>query len=112
MSFSACIKGVRADRALPRDCGMQGRLFRNTLRALAYAGKCGMKAETWLVRCAAELQHLYLMNPNRKVNDVPLDDWNMDTAGELIEAQRYRGLDPVQAARSFWRDSMSSPQQR
>jgi hypothetical protein len=46
-----------------------------------------MKAETWLARCAAELQHLYLMNPHRRVNDVPLDDWNMDTAGELIEAQ-------------------------
>ncbi|MBS1178440.1 MAG: hypothetical protein H6R06_2852 [Proteobacteria bacterium] len=69
-----------------------------------------MKAETWLARCAAELQHLSLMNPNRRVNDVPLDDWNLDTAGELIEAQRYRGLDPVQAARSFWRDSMSSSQ--
>jgi hypothetical protein len=70
-----------------------------------------MKAEIWLARCAAELQHLYLMNPNRSVNDVPLDDWNMDTAGELIEAQRYRGLDPVQAARIFWRDSTSRPQQ-
>ena len=69
-----------------------------------------MKVEIWLARCAAELQHLYLTNPNRGVNAVPLDDWNMDTAGELIEAQRYRGLDPVQAARSFWRDSTSRPQ--
>jgi hypothetical protein len=71
-----------------------------------------MKAEIWLARCAAELQHLYLMNPRCSVNDVLPDDWNMGTAGELIEAQRYRGLDPVQAARSFWRDSASSPQQR
>jgi hypothetical protein len=29
----------------------------------------------------------------------------MATAGELIDAQRYRGLDPVQAARIFWRDN-------
>lgn len=71
-----------------------------------------MKAETWLARCAAELQHLHLMNPDRRVNDVPPGDWNMDTAGELIDAQRYRGLDPVQAARSFWRDSNSSPHTR
>jgi hypothetical protein len=70
-----------------------------------------MKAAIWLERCAAELQHLYLMSPNRRVNDVPLNDWNMDTARDLIEAQRYRGLDPVQAARSFWRDSTSNPQQ-
>jgi len=70
-----------------------------------------MKAETWLARCAAELQHLYLLNPSRRVKEVPLGDWNMDTAGKLIGAQRYRGLDPVQAARSFWRDSTSSPQQ-
>jgi hypothetical protein len=70
-----------------------------------------MKTEIWLARCAAELQHLYLMNPHRRLNVVALDDWNIDTAGELIEAQRYRGLDPVQAARSFWRDSTSSPQQ-
>jgi hypothetical protein len=29
----------------------------------------------------------------------------MTKAGELIESQRYRGLDPVQAARIFWRDT-------
>jgi hypothetical protein len=85
--------------------------FRNTLRASAYAGACGMKAEIWLARCAAELQHLYLMNSRCNVNDVLPDDWNIYTAGELIEAQRYRGLDPVQAARSFWRDNGSNPQQ-
>lgn len=64
-----------------------------------------MKAETWLARCAAELQHLNLTNPRRGEADVPADDWDMETAGELIEAQRYRGLDPVQAARIFWRDN-------
>lgn len=62
-----------------------------------------MKAETWLARCAAELQHLYLMNPRSGVDDVAAAAWGMVTAGALIEAQRYRGLDPVQAARSFWR---------
>jgi hypothetical protein len=90
---------------------MQHATFRKTLLASAYMKTCGMKAETWLARCAAELQHLHLTNPRSGVKDVPLDDWNMDTAGELIEAQRYRGLDPVQAARSFWRDSASSPLQ-
>ena len=66
-----------------------------------------MKAETWLARCAAELQHLSMTTPRRSLNDAPADDWNMDMAGELIEAQRYIGLDPVQAARIFWRDSAS-----
>jgi hypothetical protein len=70
-----------------------------------------MKAETWLARCAAELQHLYLTNPRRSVRDVLLNDWNMGTASALIEAPRYRGLGPVQAARSFWRDSASSQPQ-
>jgi hypothetical protein len=70
-----------------------------------------LKAEIWLARCAAELQHLSLMHPRCKVNDVPPDDWDMDTAGELIAAQRYRGLGPVQAARSFWRDNAPSSQQ-
>ena len=68
-----------------------------------------MKAETWLARCAAELQHLYVTNPRHRSHDAPADDWNIDTAGELIDAQRYRGLDPVQAARSFWRDRTSNP---
>ena len=63
-----------------------------------------MKAETWLARCAAELQHLYLTNPHSDADDVPPDEWGMETAGELIDAERYRGLDPVQAARTFWRD--------
>jgi hypothetical protein len=67
-----------------------------------------MKAETWLARCAAELQHLYVTNPRHRLHDAPADHWTIDTAGELIDAQRYRGLDPVQAARSFWRDSTSS----
>jgi hypothetical protein len=63
-----------------------------------------MKAETWLARCAAELQHLNLTNPHGGEDDAPTNDWGMATAGELIDAQRYRGLDPVQAARIFWRD--------
>jgi len=62
-----------------------------------------MKAETWVARCAAELQHLYLTHPRCGEDDVPSDAWGMDTAGELIGALRYRGLNPVQAARSFWR---------
>jgi hypothetical protein len=62
-----------------------------------------MKAETWVARCAAELQHLHLTNPRRGVEGVPVDEWGIETAGELIDAQRYRGLDPVQAARAFWR---------
>jgi hypothetical protein len=64
-----------------------------------------MKAETWLARCAAELQHLYLTHPRSGVDDVPPDEWSLETAGELIDAQRYLGLDPVQAARTFWRSS-------
>jgi hypothetical protein len=64
-----------------------------------------MKAETWLARCAAELQHLNLTYPHCAENDAPTDDWGMETAGELIEAQRYRGLNPVQAARIFWREN-------
>jgi hypothetical protein len=67
-----------------------------------------MKAETWLASCAAELQHLYLTHPHCGEEDVPPDDWDRETAGELIEAQRYRGLDPVQAARIFWRDNEST----
>ena len=63
-----------------------------------------MKAETWLARCAAELQHLHLTYRRRGGEDPP-QEWDMETAGELIEAQRYRGLDPVQAARIFWRDN-------
>jgi hypothetical protein len=63
-----------------------------------------MKAETWLARCAAELQHLSLTNPRGSVSDVSADDGKMDLAGELIGSQRYLGLDPVQAARTFWRD--------
>lgn len=62
-----------------------------------------MKAETWLARCAAELQHLYSINPRSGEEDLAAAEWGMVTAGALIEAQRYRGLDPVQAARSFWR---------
>jgi hypothetical protein len=67
-----------------------------------------MKAEIWLARCAAELQHLYLTNPRPGVKDLLSNDWNMGTASTLIEAPRYRGLGPVQAARNFWRDSTSS----
>ena len=64
-----------------------------------------MKAETWLARCAAELQHLYMTHsPQCEEHDAPAD-WDMATAGELIEAEHYRGLDPVQAARIFWRDN-------
>jgi hypothetical protein len=66
-----------------------------------------MKVETWLARCAAELQHLYLTNPRGRED--PPQEWDMETAGELIGAQRYRGLDPVQAARIFWRDNERSP---
>jgi len=67
-----------------------------------------MKAETWLARCAAELQHLCLTYPHG--GEDLSQEWDMETAGELIGAQRYRGLDPVQAARIFWRDNeRSSP---
>ena len=62
-----------------------------------------MKAETWLVRCAAELQHLFAISPRR--GHAAGEQWDLQTAAELIEAQRYRGLDPVQAARAFWRDN-------
>jgi len=89
----------------PRDCGMQDLGFRNTLQTLAKARTCAMKAETWLARCAAELQHLHLTNPRGSVGEAPRDDWNEDTAGELIAAQPYLGLNPVQAARVFWRDN-------
>ena len=64
-----------------------------------------MKAETWLARCAAELQHLHLTNPHCGEDVVPSDEWGVEAAGELIVDQRYRGLDPVQAARIFWRDN-------
>jgi len=67
-----------------------------------------MKAETWLARCAAELQHLSLTNPHDGAIDMSTDDGKMDLAGELIGSQRYLGLDPVQAARTYWRDSASS----
>jgi hypothetical protein len=63
-----------------------------------------MKVATWLARCAAELQHLCMTSPHHAADDVLPDEWGMEAAGELIEAQRYRGLDPVQAARIFWRD--------
>jgi hypothetical protein len=64
-----------------------------------------MKAETWVARCAAELRHLHLIKLRCADSDAPPDEWGMTKAGELIESQRYRGLDPVQAARIFWRDT-------
>jgi len=69
-----------------------------------------MKAETWLARCAAELQHLSLTNPRGSASDVSTDDGKMDLASELIGSQRYLGLDPIQAARTFWRDTAPSTQ--
>jgi hypothetical protein len=33
-----------------------------------------MKAETWLARCAAELQHLYLTNPHCGEPDAASDE--------------------------------------
>ena len=67
-----------------------------------------MKADIWLARCAAELQHLSLTNPHDSALAVSSDDGKMELAGELIGSQRYLGLDPVQAARTFWRDSAPS----
>lgn len=64
-----------------------------------------MKAETWLARCAAELQHLFLTQTHCGETDAASGQWVTDTAKELIEAERYRGLDPVQAARVYWRDT-------
>ena len=64
-----------------------------------------MKTDTWLARCAAELHHLYLINPRCREDQRTEADWGIETAGELMEAPRYRGLDPVQAARLFWRGS-------
>ena len=64
-----------------------------------------MQTETWLARCAAELQHLYLTNPHYGEPDAASDEWGAEIASELIEADRYRGLDPVQAARIFWREN-------
>jgi hypothetical protein len=52
-----------------------------------------MQTETWLERCAAELQHLYLTNPHCGEPDAASDEWGIETAGELIEA------------RVFWRDN-------
>jgi hypothetical protein len=66
-----------------------------------------MRIETWLARCEDELQHLRSTDSRHRENDVQQDDWGKEAAGELIEAQRYRGLDPVQAARMFWRDHAS-----
>jgi hypothetical protein len=71
-----------------------------------------MKAETWLVRCAAELQHLSLINPHDSAGEASQDDGKIELAGELIGSQRYLGLDPVQAARTFWRDIASSTMPR
>jgi hypothetical protein len=71
-----------------------------------------MKAETWLARCAAELQHLSLTNPHASAIDMSTVDGKMDLAGELIGSQRYLGLDPVQAARTYWRDSAPSASPR
>ena len=64
-----------------------------------------MKAEIWLARCAAELQHLAVTHPHGGEADADSDEWGTATAGELIAAQSYLGLDPVQAARVFWRDN-------
>lgn len=83
--------------------------FRKTLRELAYARTSGMKAEIWLARCAAELEHLQLTHSRDPIKHTSSTDSTLHMAGELIEAQRYRGLDPVQAARIYWRESVSSP---
>jgi hypothetical protein len=88
---------------MPRSCGMLSVAFRQTLAADSQRAHA-MKAETWLARCAAELHHLHLTRPRCSEEHAPPDEWGNDTAGELMEADRYRGLDPVQAARVFWRD--------
>jgi len=67
-----------------------------------------MKVETWLARCAAELQHLSLTKPHDRASPASSYDGKMNIAGELIGSRRYLGLDPVQAARTFWRDIASS----
>ena len=66
-----------------------------------------MKAEIWLARCAAELEHLQLTHSRDSMQDAGSTGSSLDTAGELIEAPRYLGLDPVQAARIYWRESVS-----
>jgi len=63
-----------------------------------------MKAETWLARCAAELEHLSLTRPPQRARPPATDDGPLELAGELLGSPRYLGLDPVQAARAFWRD--------
>ncbi len=67
-----------------------------------------MKAEIWLARCAAELEHLQVTHSSADSAGATPEERNMDTAGKLIKAERYLGLDPVQAARIYWRDSLSS----
>lgn len=68
-----------------------------------------MKADIWLARCAAELEHLQLTHSRDPIKDTTSStDSNLHKAEELIEAQRYRGLDPVQAARIYWRESVAS----
>lgn len=63
-----------------------------------------MKAETWLARCAAELEHLSLTRPSQRAVPLAADDAPLHLAGALLGSERYLGLDPVQAARTFWRD--------
>jgi hypothetical protein len=65
----------------------------------------GMDRSTWLIRCAAELERLYLVGPRSGLEDVPAPGWGAETAAELAGTQRYRELEPVAAARAFWRDN-------
>jgi hypothetical protein len=59
---------------------------------------------TWLTRCAAELQRLYLAGPRSGEDDVPAPGWAAETAGELAKTPEYCELEPEAAAGAFWRD--------
>jgi hypothetical protein len=55
-----------------------------------------VKAEIWLARCAAALRHLRLTDTLGGDEVGRADDWGMKIACQLIETDRFIGLDPIQ----------------
>jgi hypothetical protein len=64
-----------------------------------------MATPTWLIRCAAELERLYMVGPRSGHEDVPAPGWGTETAAELAATPDYRELEPEAAAGAFWRDN-------
>jgi hypothetical protein len=50
-----------------------------------------MAPNTWLMRCATELERLYMIGPRCGEDDRPSEGRGVVTAAELAGSDRYRG---------------------